>query len=182
MELKNTYNRKYKNDKSRNIEIHTNKKLDINNNLDIWIMMDKTYSSIYRNWLMELAQYGLTPEQARVLYTILAFGGSATLSQISFFTNRQLTSVSVIVSRMTKGGLVRKERKSRDKLQVIITEKGQDLFKRASVDSINMIFSSLSLKERQNILDNFVKMQGKARNLLGVDYTPPFLNESHNDY
>ena len=154
---------------------HPKKKLDYNNNLDIWITMDKTYSAIYRTWLMELSLRHLTPEKVRVIFTVLSFGGSATLNEISYFTNRQLNSVSVIVNRMTREGLLRKEKSPKRKSKVIVTEKGRELFESIGIDSINMIFSTLSLSEKQEFATDLSTLQEKARNLLGTDYRPPFL-------
>ena len=148
------------------------------NGHDIWVQLDQAHFAVTRSRLLELAQYGLTKEQAQVLYVLRICGGSATMNQIASFTLRQHHSVSTLVNRMEKAGLVRKVKVSGEKVfKVIMTKKGKDRYDIVTRESIEMIFSSLSAAEKRQLASYLSKLQKKARSLLGLDYKPPFLKE-----
>jgi hypothetical protein len=56
-----------------------------------------------------------------------------------------------------------------------MTKKGQTKYGNLTRKSIDMIFSSLSEKEKLTFCDLLEKLLSKSRNLLGLDYEPPFL-------
>jgi DNA-binding MarR family transcriptional regulator len=149
----------------------------------LWAVFDQTRSAIVRSRELELARYGLTLPQASVLFTLHRQGGSATLGEISEQTVRRHHSVSTLVKRMAERGLVETTIKHRDdnKMTVAMTPKGQAVFERATSSSIEssigMIFSALSSDEKERLLAYLQRLQDKARNLLGLDYQPPFLQQ-----
>ncbi len=77
---------------------------------NIWVLMDSAHFTISRARFLEIAQYGLTPEKAQILHTIQSNGGSLTQNKISEFTMRQHHSVSSLINRMVKEGLLKKVR------------------------------------------------------------------------
>ena len=144
--------------------------------LDMWVLLDNAHFAVARARLLELAQYDLTKEQAQVLYVLQNNGGSATQTQIAEFTMRQHHSVSTLVNRMTKDGLVEKEKDPSTKgFRINITQKGREKYGKVTQDSVKMIFSSMSSGERQQLSRYLKRLHTTARNLLGLDYKPPFL-------
>jgi DNA-binding MarR family transcriptional regulator len=149
------------------------------NDHDIWVLLDQAHFAVTRSRLLELAQFGLTKEQAQVLYVLKICGGSATMNQISSFTMRQRHSVSTLVNRMENAGLVRKVKDAREKVyKVVMTKKGRDRYAGVTRESIEMIFSSLSATEKYKLVSMLNELQEKARSLLGMDYKPPFLKRT----
>jgi DNA-binding MarR family transcriptional regulator len=144
--------------------IHTN----LDNSHDIWVLLDRTHFAVTRSRLLELAQFNLTKEQAQVLYVLRYFGGSATMTQIASFTLRQHHSVSTLVIRMEKTGLV-------------MTKKGKDIYERVTRESIEMVFSSLSPADKRKLALYLNQLQKRAYSLLGLDYKPPFLKQTTTD-
>jgi DNA-binding MarR family transcriptional regulator len=143
---------------------------------DMWVLMDNAHFAVARARFLEIAQYELTKEQAQVLYVLQNSGGSATQAQIADFTMRQHHSVSTLVNRMSKDGLVEKEKYPNGKgFRINITKKGSEKYQKVTKDSVKMIFSSLSPDERQQLARHLKQLYKTARKLLGLDYKPPFL-------
>lgn len=150
--------------------------IDYNNGFDMWVLMDNAHFAIARSRFLEIAQYDLTKEQAQVLFVLQLYGGSATQAQIADFTMRQHHSVSTLVNRMCKEGLVSKVKEPGSKgFRIFITEGGKEKYARVTKDSVKMIFSSLTPSERRNLASSLSKLHRTARKLLGLDYKPPFL-------
>ena len=143
---------------------------------ELWVLLEQTHFAIARARDLELNHYGLTPAQASVLYTLEKNNGKATQDVIAQYTMRQHHSVSTLINRMTSLGLVKKVKGSKEKKSsVVITEKARKLYSETERSSIKMILSVLTEAERE-IFANYLKLlQDKARNLLGLDYKPPFL-------
>jgi DNA-binding MarR family transcriptional regulator len=156
--------------------------INSDNSQDIWVLLDRTHFAVTRSRLLELAQFNLTKEQAQVLYVLRLFGGSATMTQIASFTLRQRHSVSTLVNRMEKAGLVKKVKVPKDKVfKVIMTKKGKDRYSRVTRKSLEMVFSSLSTADKRKLTLYLNQLQKKAHSLLGLDYKPPFLKRTATD-
>ena len=144
---------------------------------DIWVLLEQTAFAVARARDLELGHYGLTPAQASVLYTLEKFGGKATQAEIADFTLRQHHSVSTLINRMIAQNLVKKVKEPKSKKsKVEITKKGRTLYDETDKSSIEMIFSVLSLKDKQAFASYLESIRDKARNLLGLDFKPPFLH------
>jgi len=152
------------------------------NDHDVWVLLDQAHFAVTRSRLLELAQYNLTKEQAQVLYVLKICGGSATMNQIASFTLRQRHSVSTLVNRMGKVGLVKKVKVSKEKVfKVIMTKKGKDRYASVTRESIEMVFSSLSAADKRKLVSCLNQLQKKAHSLLGLDYKLPFLKQRTTD-
>ncbi len=102
--------------------------------------------------------------------------GSATLDEITENTMRQYHSVSTLVNRMAKLGLVKKVKYSdTKKFQVSITDKAMNIYSKASANSLDMIFSVLSPNDQKAFAQYLQQLTEKARSVLGLDYKHPFL-------
>ncbi len=145
----------------------------------LWRILSHTGFVIARSRKKELAQYGLTPEQAHVLDILAHSGGTITIQGIVAITMRQHHSISTLVDRMAKQGLVRKVRSTSDARQydVIITQKGRELFGRTTRNAITDIFSSLSASEKKELDRGLKKLRDRAYKLLGKKHQPNVLPE-----
>jgi hypothetical protein len=62
------------------------------------------------------------------------------------------------------------------KTYVILTEKGSDLYHRKVTErSIHLIFEKLSKEEHKELEVILKKLRDNTRDLLGLDFRPPFL-------
>jgi DNA-binding MarR family transcriptional regulator len=149
-------------------------------------------NSVYRLRELELAQFGLTVEQSTILYLLISRGGSATAKTIEYLTLRQHHSISTLINRMIKTHLVtRKKSPDNKKFEILITKHGEDLYKKVPIHSMEMLFSSLKVKDRERLYAYLDTLLEKARDLLGPTFIPPFLQyidvenygkKNHNEY
>ncbi len=145
--------------------------------LMLWVLLDQTRDVVSRARELELDQYKLSRVQSKVLFTLLSENRDLTISEVSNAIIREPNSVLSLVNRMEKLGLVKKVRHTdSDKVQIVLTEKGRKLYTKATRLSIEMIFSVLSEEEKQQLDSCLKKVRSKARELLGLDYKPPFFH------
>ncbi len=148
-------------------------------NFQLWRLLDHTRFVIARSRKKELSQYGLTPEQAHVLDILNRSGGMVIIQEIVNITMRQHHSISTLVNRMAKQGLVNRIRSVSDARQynVIITEKGQALFRTTTRNSITDIFSGLSEGDKKGLDKGLKRLLAKAYQVLGKKYQSNVLSE-----
>ena len=109
-------------------------------------------------------EYNLTTEQYTVLVAIKYIGGVAKPSEIARWIGRTPNTVSMIVDRMVKDGLLRRvrDRKDRRVVNVSITSKAENSLEpaiRAGWEFIQKITSPLSNEEKHA----FIKLHDTLR-------------------
>ncbi len=146
--------------------------------LVMWVLLDRTRDTIAKARDMELAHYQLSRVQVAVLHTIMLENRELTIAEIADGNVREHNSVLSLLNRMEKAGLVQKIQDDNfNRIKVRLTEKGRELYASATRLSLEMIFSILSAEEQQQLKSILTKLRTKSRELLGVDYRPPFLPE-----
>jgi DNA-binding MarR family transcriptional regulator len=153
-------------------------------NLDVdiylWVLLQRARSVATRVRNLELAQFNLNIEQMSILHSLLIRGGSASVSEIASNVVRQKNSVTTLVDRMSKAGLVRKERlKGEKKFLISLTSKGQDLLNRVPKKSIGMLFANLKSKDKEQFVRYLEMVTATGLELLGENYIPPFLSHTN---
>ncbi len=140
-----------------------------------WLILDYTRFTVARLRDIELTKLGITPEQAAIL-KILCRHGTSTITQIADRWMRQPQSVSTLISRMAKQGLVQKVKYPKRKvIEINVTEKGKRLHDKLTSDSINMVFSALSQDDLQKLSQYLKLLYIRSRGLLGITGPAPFL-------
>ena len=141
---------------------------------EIWGKITEVKNLIEKARSAELSSHGLTPEQSHILRILIFKGGTSTINELSDISLRRHNTVSLIVKRMEKAGLVHREKtNSKNRYTIRISENGLELFNTMPLDSIDMIFSSLSADEKKSLVSHLEKLDQKTRNILGLDYIPP---------
>ena len=140
-------------------------------------LLDSTRETIQKAVKMELAQYQMSQSQVKVMHMLAQSEEGLTPGQLSESAIRELNSITTLINRMQKKGLVTKVKKDGDhKTYVVLTDKGFDIYNNTVTErSITLIFDTLSDEEKSQLTSLLSKLQTKARNLLGLDYKPPFL-------
>jgi DNA-binding MarR family transcriptional regulator len=140
-------------------------------------LLDSTRETIQKAVKMELAQYQMSQSQVKVMHMLAQSEEGLTPGQLSESAIRELNSITTLINRMQKKGLVTKVKKDGDlKTYVVLTDKGFDIYNNTVTErSIMLIFDTLSDEEKSQLTSLLSKLQTKARNLLGLDYKPPFL-------
>lgn len=150
-------------------------KYQIDMDFTLWRELNDTTFLMTRLRDKELKQLGITPEMAYIIHCLHKNGGSATMNDLVKITARQHHSISTQIERMSKHGLVEKIRNS-VKLRgynILLTEKGNELFKRITQDSIKTVFSCLSEEDKRILEIRLRALLIYAGELNGTEYKSP---------
>jgi DNA-binding MarR family transcriptional regulator len=156
-------------------KIRNSKKNDHEANL--YILLDQTDSIVTNAIELELKHLRVTQPQIRILTMLSRQDEPVTLEQLSNWTLKEFNSVSTLINRMEKKGLVKKTKKDGDlRAYVDLTEKGSKLYHLDVTErSIHLIFEKLSKEERKQLRALLMKVRNATREIMGLDYKPPFL-------
>jgi DNA-binding MarR family transcriptional regulator len=125
--------------------------------LRVWRELYQTHTLLKRSWDEAAGSFGLTTEQYAVLATLNYFGGTMKVSDIATWLERSPNSMSMIVDRMLKAGLItrKRDRKDRRLVYATITGKGKAALEPAAgaiEESLFKILAPLSSEERRTLL------------------------------
>lgn len=140
-------------------------------------LMLLTINAIAKAEEQELKQFGLSMEEAGVLFVTEAIGEEATPAEIARWMFREHPSVSDLLRRMQKKGLVNltKDLEWKNMIRVRLTEKGkQGFIFWKSAKTRHQVGAVLSDEERQQLTLSLQKLRGKALEELAIDYKPPY--------
>lgn len=139
---------------------------------NLWVLLHHVTDIISNAREAELMQYGIPGMQAEVLFAIKAIGNPATPAQISRLMFRRPHSVSGILNRMDKAGLVKRSRdlEKKNLVRVALTEKGERAYRQAlGGRAVQRIISSLSESERQKLKSLLETLRNKGLKELGLN-------------
>ncbi len=156
-------------------KIRTVKRNDHEANL--YILLDQTDGIVTSAVELELKHLRITQPQVRILTMLSRQNEPVTLDKLASWTLKEFNSVSTLINRMEKKGLIKKIKKDEDlRTYVTLTEKGSKLFHLGVTErSIHLIFEKLSENERKQLRTVLMKVRNITRELMGLDYKPPFL-------
>jgi len=142
---------------------------------ELWAFLDATGFAVSRLRELELARSHLTIEQASVLSLIRRMDLGITAKEIKDATLRQQNSISILLNRMARSGLVTKNRRTGEReSRIVMTEAGRTLLNEISTASLKELFSVMSSKEKRQLACSLRTLREKARALLLPDM-PPFM-------
>ena len=121
--------------------------------LRLWLLMHRTHNLLLRSENQVFGEHKLTTEQYGVLMTIKYLEEPVRITDVARWLERSTNSVSMIVDRMVKAGLLRRKRDTRDRrvVHVNITSKGEKALKPATMAGwkfIRELMSPLSDEDR----------------------------------
>lgn len=137
----------------------------------LWVLIAQTKDAILRARERDYARYGISNERRAVLWDIQNNnGGRATPVDIARNLFRELHSVTELLKRMEKDGLVKRYKGTgRSKVEVKLTAKGLDVFKQSLHNETDeRIFSVLSKEERERLASYLWKLRSRALEDLGI--------------
>ena len=121
---------------------------------DLWILVSRVYHMIAKLRNMEMKKCGILPVQSYMLFMIRAMGNATTPAELSRFVYQQRNSVSDILNRMEKQGLITKKKSSAGKGRVLVkmTEKGEKALQLSKQrEHLHNIMSVLNEEKRQQL-------------------------------
>jgi len=140
----------------------------------LWLLLSQTRSAIFKVRHKKVGQY-LHPNQAAALVSIWALDGQVTPAALARRLFLEPHSVSELIIRMEKKGLVSKTRDSvrGNVVRISITDKGRDVCIRAmGQDFIHKIISTLSDEQRKQLETCLTVLYAEALKELGMEGEP----------
>jgi DNA-binding MarR family transcriptional regulator len=136
----------------------------------LWVLIAQTKDAMLRARELEHARYGISNERRAVLYVIQQKGGRATPVEIAHALFRELHSVSEMLVRMEKDGLVERHKGSgRSKVEVSLTAEGLDVFaESAGSQTDREILSVLTKRQRERLAQYLWKVRSSTLQHLGI--------------
>ncbi len=132
---------------------------------DLWLLFNRARYAVYRVREKELQRYGITPEQANLLLNVVAMGNKAYPAKLSQLLLRQPHSMSELLGRMAKSGLIKKGKDLdfKKRVRVMITEKGQRAYELSTGRGpIHRIMGALSEAEKKEFRRYLEKIYAQA--------------------
>lgn len=146
-------------------------------NHKIWVVINQTRDSLLKARDRELDQYGTTAMQAGIMVVLKKLGGTSTYSELARYLFRRPNTISTLLIRMEKRGLVKRVRSGgeRSLTHVTLTKRGEKVYEDTlKMESINNIMSCLSPDERRQLLDLMERVRDKALASLTPKFELPF--------
>lgn len=131
------------------------------------------------------AQYGLTGPQLTVV-KMLASAGDVSLSELSERIHAQNSTVTGIIDRMQREGLVLRARSSRDRrvIHIKLTSKGRELARAVPLQPAEILrgaLASLSSDESRVLLRILSKLADQVRSRVAGSSTSPSTISGHGE-
>jgi len=143
-------------------------------NLDkgTWILLRQVYNLVSRCEDRVFSEHELTTEQHTVLMAIKHIDAPVRITDIARWVDRSVNSVSMIIDRMVKAGLVRRVRDRKDRRTVFVnmtsqTEKVYVVATVAGWGLIQEILSPLSDKDKRTLIRLLETLRDKTYDYLG---------------
>ncbi|MFC1867278.1 MarR family winged helix-turn-helix transcriptional regulator [Thermodesulfobacteriota bacterium] len=148
-----------------------------NEDYRLWVLMRLTRDAMAKSREKELRRYGISSRESAVLFIIQAVGDKPTPAEISRWMFREQHSVSTLLNRMEKKGLIKKTKDldRKNMVRVSLTDKGRQTFDKSSqTESIHRLLSVLSKKEYKQLFSILGILRDRALEDLAIEYKPPF--------
>ncbi len=143
----------------------------------LWAMIRQTRDAMIKARDKELEKMNLSSIQAALLFTVQDIGPAATPAEISRRLVREPHSISGLLSRMEKQGLIKraKDLPKRNMVRISLTDKGKTLFEYTTRRvTMHEVLSVIDDGERKALRDILQKLRNKALKMSGIEYEMPF--------
>jgi DNA-binding MarR family transcriptional regulator len=126
--------------------------------LRLWFLSHRTHELLRRCEDQVYGEYNLTTEQYTMLAIIKYLDDPVRITDVARWSGRSTNSISMIIDRMVKAGLVKRtrDRKDRRTVFVTITSKSENALEpatRAGLEFIQEILSTLSDEEKRTFVN-----------------------------
>ena len=136
-----------------------------------WVLLRQAYNLILKCEDQVFSEYKLTTEQHAVLMAIKHISGPVRITDIARWLDRSVNSISMIIDRMVKAGLVRRvrDRKDRRTVFVTMTSKAEEAYVPATVAGwglIREILAPLSEEDKRTFIRMLETLRDKTYDYL----------------
>jgi DNA-binding MarR family transcriptional regulator len=145
------------------------REIEVNENELLWGRLFLAAKVVERAREIELSRVNISLIQAMVLYALKLSPEPLTPSRLARMLCREPHSMSALIDRMEKQGLVEKKHdlSRKNLVRVVVTPKGEEAFRRQrSVNTVANLTSTLTKEERQALGTCVDKLRVKATELI----------------
>jgi len=129
---------------------------------NLWGLLSRTRNAMWKARQFEVGQYDLSVIQCATMWAIDELAGKATSSNVARWLVREPHSISELISRMEKTGLVKKVRDpiKKHRVRISLTDKGHEIYhnKSSKSEMIHKIMSCLSHEELEQFSSTLQKL------------------------
>lgn len=138
-----------------------------NADLRFWFLIHRTRDQLRICEDQIFSKYGLTTEQYAVLVTMKYLGNPTRPTDVARWLERSTNSMSIIIERMVKAGLIKRVRDRSDRrvVRLTITSEGENALKPATLaglEFIQRVLSPLSREDRHTLVTLLETIKGEA--------------------
>lgn len=140
-------------------------------------LFSQVRNAIFKLRRKELLRYGLTPRKAAILLLLFAEKENVNPYKIAKWMLLEHHSVSELIDRMEKDGLIEKKRNSDDRktIGIQLTDKGVKAAEQAGkVESFRKVMAILSEEERTQFINVLKRLRDNTLQELGVNSKLPY--------
>jgi MarR family 2-MHQ and catechol resistance regulon transcriptional repressor len=152
--------------------------LSVDEDYKLWILLSQAADTTLRARQKELDRYDISTAEASVLFAVQAIGERTTPAEITRWLLREPHTVTELLNRMVKKGLVTKSKdlEKKNMVRVSVTEKGRQAYEQSTKrKSIHKVMSALSREERRQLGSYLERLRNKALGELREERPkPPF--------
>ena len=139
----------------------------------LWLLLPRVGDAMQRCFDLVFGKYGISNEQTRVLSLVKSQGPMRPVD-IAAFLERAPNSMSMLVDRMVKAGLVRRTRDRKDRRTVFVslTDKGNEAIGPAipaGWEFVKRLMSSLSYDDQRALADTLETLKGELTGYLNPE-------------
>jgi DNA-binding MarR family transcriptional regulator len=150
--------------------------------LRLWLLLHRVRDVFFTCEDSLFAEYGLTTEQLGLLAAVKTLGGSPRPTDLAQRLERSPNSISMLVDRMVKAGLVRRTRDRKDRRTVFVSatskgEKAVGLALPVGWQLIQKILSPLSDRDKQALVSMLEMIKGEAVGYLNPEMDVAEINK-----
>ena len=142
----------------------------------LWVLFSQTRDAIVKVRERELHAQRISERHAQILFIVNLIGKNATPAKISRWLLREPHSISEIIDRMEKQGLLKKVKDlaRKNQVRIEVTEKGRKMYERSFIPkNLIDILSVLKEKERKQFIASLLKLRRQAIKHVGARYEVP---------
>ncbi len=153
----------------------------VDQDYDLRVLLNQAQNLMMNARDIELTEYGTTAMQAAVLFITNSIGEEAIPAEISRWLLRKPATISGLLDRMEKSGLIERARDlpRKNLVRVRLTEKGKQAYKQSlKRESLHKIMSCLSEEEHQQLASILLKLRNRATEVLKHREEIPFPKSS----
>ncbi|MFO8011130.1 MAG: MarR family transcriptional regulator [Dehalococcoidia bacterium] len=119
---------------------------------ELWVLIHQVDRAIYKARDVEIRSLGISPLQSGILFLLKFADRPVPLNEIATWLVREPHTISELITRMEKQGLVKrvKQRGNNQTLGATLTSKGKEIYL-AQVERRNVIESILSILSSEEV-------------------------------